>query len=453
MQPGEFFLIYGFPGRTNEYLPAVAVDKKVNIINPARVHTRKVALDVMDAYMQKDDTIKLKYTAKFARISNYWKKWIGESQGIKKTNAVKKKRQFEEEFLKKVKEKSLDESYNSIFEEFNSLYAKNVEAELARNYFIEIAYLNNDLLKRSFGLYRLQNIYENKGKDAFKKARKSYEEQVAGGFKNYDARVDKDLFIALINLYVDKMPKKYLDDSFKDINVKNLADDIYNESVLNNQEALIKLYQRNPKKFIKTIANDPGFQFAKKLIDVYYQKISRDYNTVNEQINQLQKKYMKGIVATSNVLPYPDANGTLRISYGVVKGYEPRDAVMYFPTSTLKGVMEKYIPGDYEFDVNKKLIELYEKKDYKPYSKSGFMPVDFLGSAHTTGGNSGSPSINKEGELIGINFDRVWEGTMSDLYYDKKISRNIMVDIRYVLFIIDKLGGDKRLIKELSIVK
>ena len=453
MQPGAFFLIYGFPGRTNEYLPAVAVDKKVNIINPARVYTRKVALDVMDAYMQKDDTIKLKYTAKYARIANYWKKWIGESLGIKKTHAIDKKKAFEKEFLKMVNEKGLDNSYNSIYEEFNTLYDKNVDAELARNYFIEIAYLNNDLLKRAFGLYRLQNIYEKKGKNAFKEKRKSYEEGVAGSFKNYDAKVDKDLFIALIKLYADKMPDKYADKTLKTTDIKKLADEIYSNSVLNNKEALEKLYRKNPKKFIKIINDDPGFVFAKKMIDNYYFKISPDYNAVNAQIAQLQKKYMKGIVSTSNVLPYPDANSTLRISYGVVKGYEPRDAVLYFPTSTLKGVMEKYIPGDYEFDVDPKLIDLYNKKDYKPYSKSGFMPVDFLGSAHTTGGNSGSPAINAEGELIGINFDRVWEGTMSDLYYDKEISRNIMVDIRYVLFIIDKLGGDKRLIKELTIVK
>jgi hypothetical protein len=453
MQPGEFFLVYGFPGRTNEYLPAIAVDKKVNIINPARIETRKIALDVMDAYMQKDDTIKLKYTAKYARIANYWKKWIGESQGINKTNAVKKKKLFEQDFIKKAKEKGLDKSYFGIFEEFKSLYAKNVDAELARNYFIEIAYLNNDLLKRSFAIDRLINLYEKKGKEAFKKQKEKYEKQVAGSFKNYDAKVDKDLFIALMKLYIEKMPKKYADKSLKTGDVENLANNIYAESVLNNQKELIKLYTRNPKKFIKIVSNDPGYQFAKKLIDTYYNKIAPDFGATNIRIAKLQKKYMRGIINTTNVLPYPDANGTLRISYGVVQGYEPHDAVMYFPNSTLKGVMEKYIPGDYEFDVNAKLIDLFEKKDYKPYSNSGFMPVNFLGSAHTTGGNSGSPAINKEGELIGINFDRVWEGTMSDLYYDKKISRNIMVDIRYVLFIIDKLGDDKRLIKELTIVK
>jgi len=448
---GDFFLVYGFPGRTQEYLPAVAVAQKVEVINPARIKTREVALDVMKSYMTKNDTIKLQYTAKFARIANYWKKWIGESLGIKKTKAIDKKKDFEKYFLSQVKEKNMDPSYLTIFDEFDSLYKKNQDAELARNYFIEIVYLNNDLLKRSFDLYRLKNTYESKGKEAFKKTAEQLRKKVPGSFKNYDENVDKDLFVNLIKLYIEKMPEKYKNSDFNNINVEELAENIYANSILNNQEELEKLYKKNPKKFIKTLNNDPGYQFASKLIDDYYQKIQPDYTNTRNHINQVQRKYMKGIILALDKLPFPDANGTLRISYGVVKGYEPKDAVYYYPISHVKGIMEKYIPGDYEFDVPQKLIELYEKKDYKPYSNTGMMPVNFLGSAHTTGGNSGSPAINKEGELIGINFDRVWEGTMSDLYYDQKISRNIMVDIKYVLFIIEKLGNAKRLINEMKI--
>ena len=453
VQMGTFFMIYGFPGRTQEYLPSIAVDQKVNVINPARIHTRKLALDVMKSYMTKSDTIKLKYTAKFARIANYWKKWIGESQGIKKTKAIEKKKAFEKNFLEKVKEKNLDKSYLTIFDQFDELYQQNKEAELARNYFYEIVYLNNDLLHRAFNLYRLQNTYEQKGKEAFKKLRNKYAKSVAGTFVNYDAQVDKDLFKTLIKLYVDKMPEKYKNKDIATGNIDELADKIYKESVLNNEKKLKQLYTLKSKKFNKALEEDQGYQFAQKIIDDFYHKIYPDYQEIRNKINKLQRKYMKAIMQISNPLPYPDANGTLRISYGNVVGYEPRDAVFYYPVSTLKGVMEKYIPGDYEFDVPPKLIELYEKEDFKPYSKTGLMPVDFLGSAHTTGGNSGSPAINKDGHLIGINFDRVWEGTMSDLYYDKKISRNIMVDIKYVLFIIDKFAHAKRLINEMTLVK
>ena len=450
---GDFFLIYGFPGRTQEYLPAIAVEQKVDIINPARIEIRKKALDVMQSFMAKNDTIKLKYTAKFARIANYWKKWIGESQGIHKTQAIDKKKNFEKYFLSQVKNNKLNPYYLTIFDTFDNLYHENKDIELARNYFIEIFYLNNDLLKRAFQLYNLKSTYEAKGKEAFKKLEEKYAPSLEGSFKNYDTQVDKALFKTLMKLYIDKMPSKYKTTAFQKNDINEIAQNLYEQSILNKPQALEKLYQKNPKKFLKKINDDPGYQFAETLINSYYHQIAPDYNNVRTRINQVQKKYIKGITKAINRPLYPDANGTLRLSYGVIKGYEPQDAVYYFPFSHVKGIIEKYKPGDYEFNVPKKLLELYAHKDFKPYSNTGMMPVDFLGTAHTTGGNSGSPAINKEGDLIGINFDRVWEGTMSDLYYDQKICRNIMVDINYVLFIIDKLGDDKRLITEMTIKK
>ncbi len=452
IKAGDFFLIYGFPGRTQEYLPSFAVEQKVNIINPARIELREKVLNVMDQFMKNNDTIKLEYTAKYARIANYWKKWIGESQGINKTKAVERKKAFEKEFIKKVQEQNLDPSYRIIFNEFQNLYNQIKNPELARNYFVETFYLNNDFLKRSLMIYQLEKLYETEGKDEFKKNREKFLSRIQSTFSNYNPQVDQEIFKTLLKLYLEKMPAKYLDEESKNKNVEELAKQFYASSILNNKKALTKLINKNPKKFIKSIENDNGYAFLKKFIQTYYNKISPDYYSLRDKINKLQKKYMSGIIKTSSRMPLPDANSTLRISYGIIKGYEPRDAVYYFPISHLRGVLEKYIPGDYEFDVPAKLIQLYEKKDFKPYSTSGEMPVNFLGSAHTTGGNSGSPAINKEGDLIGINFDRVWEGTMSDLYYDKKISRNIMVDIRYILFIIDKFANNQRLINELDIV-
>jgi hypothetical protein len=429
------------------------VQQKVEVINPARIETRKRTLDVLKSFMSKNDTIKLQYTAKYARISNYWKKWIGESSGIKKTKAIKKKKDFEKYFTEQVKQKKLDPSYLGLFNRFEQLYQENKDIELARNYLIEIAYLNNDLLHRAFNLYRLQNLYETKGKETFKKKAKEYKKSVSGSFKNYNGKVDKEIFKTLIKLYIEKMPVKYRNNEITKINIDQTANKIYSESVLNSKEKLENLYQKNPKKFNKILSDDPGYQFAKLLISDYFHKILPDYQYIRVKINRTQKKYIKGIIQAIDKKLYPDANGTLRVSYGNIAGYEPRDAVYYYSVSHLKGVIEKYKPGDYEFDVPEKLINLYHKKDYRPYSKSDFMPVNFIGTAHTPGGNSGSPAINKEGELIGINFDRVWEGTMSDLYYDKKISRNIMVDIKYVLFIIDKFANAKRLINEMNFTK
>ena len=199
---------------------------------------------------------------------------------------------------------------------------------------------------------------------------------------------------------------------------------------------------------------DAAYQYAKPLVLEFYMALEPEFQKINTEINELQTKYMKALM---EVMPeeryFPDANSTLRVTYGKVNGYSPRDAVYYNPVTYLDGVMEKYSPGDYEFDVPKKLRDLYQAKDYGQYAdKNGKLPICFLGTNHTTGGNSGSPAIDANGNLVGLNFDRVWEGTMSDIYYDPNICRNIMVDLRYVLFIIDKYAGAKHLINEMKLV-
>jgi hypothetical protein len=186
---------------------------------------------------------------------------------------------------------------------------------------------------------------------------------------------------------------------------------------------------------------------------MFYNEIEPKYQNLNMQIVAVQKEYMKALMEVfPNERFFPDANSTLRVTYGQVRGYEPRDGVYYETTTYLDGVLEKYVPGDYEFDVPQKLIDLYNDKDFGPYAENGKMPVNFIGTNHTTGGNSGSPAIDAYGNLIGLNFDRVWEGTMSDMNYDADICRNIMVDIRYVLFIIDKYAGAHNLIEEMTLV-
>ena len=215
-----------------------------------------------------------------------------------------------------------------------------------------------------------------------------------------------------------------------------------------------ELLNGDAKTVIEKLNNDKGYQLVKALSDSFLTYVNPKYEEINLEIAALQRTYMKGILELSpkDARIFPDANSTLRVTYGKVKGYEPRDAVYYQPVTYLDGVMEKYVPGDYEFDVPEKLIDLYNKKDYGQYGENGKMPVCFIGTNHTTGGNSGSPAIDANGNLIGLNFDRVWEGTMSDIYYDPSICRNIMVDMRYVLFIIDKYAGAKHLVEEMELV-
>ncbi len=452
VEEGDFTLVFGFPGRTNEYLPAVGVAQIVNVLNPARIEIRDNSLKITDSFMRKDADIKIKYASKYASTANYWKKWIGENQGIQKSNAIVKKRELEAEFTKIVNEKDL-EAYKTLLSDFETLYTQIESVALAREYWSEVAYRNVELLGITFRAYQLEQAYLKGGEPAFNKVRESALNTFKGIYKNYSLKVDKPVFERLVALYAEKSPKEYLPSTMKGVNFTELTNNIYANSKLTSLEGAEKLLSGTPEEVIKKLNDDRAYAFGKELHTIFYNNLEPKFQALNLQIEAVQKQYMK---ALKEVFPnnrfFPDANSTLRVTYGQVKGYEPKDGIYYNTTTYLDGVMEKYVPGDYEFDVPKKLVDLYNAKDYGQYGENGKMPVNFIGTNHTTGGNSGSPAIDAQGNLIGLNFDRVWEGTMSDMNYDPDICRNIMVDIRYVLFIIDKYAGAKNLIEEMTLV-
>lgn len=452
VEEGDFTLVFGFPGRTNEYLPAVAVDQIANILNPAKIEIRDNALKITDSFMRKDADIKIKYASKYASTANYWKKWIGESQGIQKSNAIEKKRNLEKEFSKIVNEKDLA-GYKTLLSDFEKLYAEIESVSLAREYWMEVAYRNVELLGITFRAYQIEQAYLKGGEPAFNKAKELALNAFKGVYKNYSVTVDKPVFEKLVGLYAEKSPKEYLPVNMTGVNFLELTNQIYANSKLITLEGAEKLLSGTPDEVIKKLNEDKAYAFGKELHTIFYTKLEPKFQELNVQIEAVQKEYMKALMEVfPNNRFFPDANSTLRVTYGQVKGYEPRDAVYYETTSYLEGVMEKYVPEDYEFDVPQKLLDLYKTKDYGQYGENGKMPVNFIGTNHTTGGNSGSPAIDAQGNLIGLNFDRVWEGTMSDMNYDPDICRNIMVDIRYVLFIIDKYAGAKNLIDEMTLV-
>ncbi len=444
----DFTLVYGFPGRTNEYLPSVALNQIVYKLNPVKIDIRDKALKIVDKHMRSDNEIKIKYASKFASIANYWKKWIGENQGIEKSKAIQKKQELENAFAEKVK----GSTNESLLNDFNKLYKEVEEASLAREIWIETVYRNVELLNATFRMYQLE-LSAAKGKEAFNKQKESTLKRYKGFYKNYSAKVDQEVFETLVSNYFKVNPKKYTPKEILNTNVSELTKEIYNNSSFISYDAISKLLEGDMKTVLEKINTDKAYQFGKELAASFYNVINADFNAIQPKIAVVQKKYMKALM---DHFPeerfFPDANSTLRVTYGQVKGYEPKDAVYYRPVSNLKGIIEKYVPGDYEFDVSEKLLDLYKSKDFGDYAKDGKMPVNFLGTNHTTGGNSGSPVIDKNGNLIGLNFDRVWEGTMSDYNYDPEICRNIMVDVRYILFIIDKYAGTKRLIKEMDLV-
>jgi hypothetical protein len=454
VEENDFTLVFGYPGRTTEYLPSVAVEQIVNELNPAKIEIRDKALKVADGFMRKDKAIKIQYASKYASIANYWKKWIGETQGLKKSNAIEAKKKFEKDFLEKVNKAGKQAEYGNLFTDFEKNYKEIAPYALSRDYFTEVVLRNTEMLTIGYRLYQLEQIYNNRGEQSFKDRKEATIKALEETYKDFNATVDEKVFEQLIELYATKVPKQFLPASMKNSDYKKLTDKIYDQSKLTTYKGLKELLSGDTKSVLAKINADKGYQFVKSMADVYLKEVAPKYDEINLRIAALQRTYMKGILELSpkEARIFPDANSTLRVTYGKVKGYSPSDAVTYNHTTYLDGVMEKYIPGDYEFDVPAKLIDLYNKKDYGQYGKNGKMPVCFIGTNHTTGGNSGSPAIDAKGNLIGLNFDRVWEGTMSDIYYDPAICRNIMVDMRYVLFIIDKFAGAKHLINEMKVV-
>jgi len=447
----DFTLVFGFPGRTQEYLPSFAVEQLVNTLNPAKIEIRDAALKVQDGFMRKDKAIKIQYASKYASVANYWKKWIGEKQGLEKSNAIKIKQDFETEFSKRVDKAGKSKEYGTLLKDFKENYTKINDYALARDYFNEVVLRNTELLSFGFQLYQLEQIFNARGEQAFTDRKQNALLRFEDAYKDFNPTVDERVFEQLMRLYSTKSP--FIPPSLKSEDITTLAKTIYTNSKLTSYKGVQELLEGDSKVVMEQLNNDKGYQLVKLLADYYAANVAGTYNELNLKINALQRDYMK---AQLELFPdarfFPDANSTLRVTYGKVKGYSPSDAVYYQPVTHLEGIIEKYVPGDYEFDVPAKLIELYNTKDYGIYGENGKMPVCFIGTNHTTGGNSGSPAIDASGNLIGLNFDRVWEGTMSDIHYDPSICRNIMVDIRYVLFIVDKYANATNLIEEMKLV-
>lgn len=450
----DFTLVFGYPGRTTEYLPAVAVEQIVNNLNPAKIEIRDAALKVADGFMRKDQAIKIQYAAKYAQIANYWKKWIGETQGLKKSNAIAIKRAYEKDFLAKVAKAGKQAEYGNLLADFEKNYNEIAPYALARDYFTEVVLRNTELLTTAYKLFQLEQIYNARGEQSFNDRKTNLTAALAETYKDFNKNVDEKVFEQLIELYATKSPKQFLPSVLTNADYKAMTAEIYGQSKLTSYEGVKELLNGDAKTVIARLNEDKGYKLVKTLTDAYNANVAPKYDDINLRIIGLQRTYMKGILELSpkDARIFPDANSTLRVTYGKVNGYEPKDATYYGPVTYLDGVMEKYVPGDYEFDVPQKLIDLYNKKDYGRYGENGKMPVCFIGTNHTTGGNSGSPAIDAKGNLIGLNFDRVWEGTMSDIHYDPSICRNIMVDMRYVLFIIEKYAGAKHLVDEMKVV-
>lgn len=458
IKEGDFTMVFGFPGRTNEYLHSSAIEQTVKLSDPAKIGIRTKALGVIDGFMRKDEGIKIQYAAKYASISNAWKKWQGEVLGLNKTNAVAKRKEYESNFEKIVLSRpEYNLAYIELLKDLKKAYTDIEPYAYARDYYNEIV-PRVELWGIAADMNSLVTASAN-GEAAFTKRKTEVLAKLEESFKEYSPAVDQKLFDALMEMYTKDQKAEYVSTVYKASlertgnSVTALSEAVYKQTAFSSLEKIKSLLNGSTEDVVAAIKNDVAGQLYNDILKTYVSNVSPRLNELQSDINRLQRNYMQAQMDVfSTKAFYPDANSTLRVTYGNVKNYQPRDGVKYDLQTYMEGVMEKYVPGDYEFDLPKKMIELYNKKDFGRWGVKGRQPVCFIAANHTTGGNSGSPALNADGNLVGLNFDRVWEGTMSDINYDASICRNIMVDIRYVMFIVDKYADAKNLIAEMKFV-
>lgn len=458
---GDFTMVYGFPGRTQEYLSSYAVDMIMNESDPLKVSLREKRLNIMNVDMLQSDAVRIAYASKYASVANYYKKWMGEMNGLKKYDAVAKKQLFEKEFIDAVNSDPVKkEKYGNIFPQLQKIYAEYKVLNKQVDYYSECL-MTIDAFVYARSYLSLVTELAKKQKGATNTFDKSLNEfKKLAFFKGYNKPTDIKICEAMLNEYIKGVPtnsRPYILDSMivaHKNDAKKLTEFLFSNTNFVNKEkaeSMLNEFEKYPQLFER----DPVYMVTNAIVKYYTTSVFPQFQYDEREINELQKLYIQGQKEVfKDKKFYPDANSTLRVAYGKVNNYVPKDGVEYNYYTTLDGIMEKYIPKDEEFDVPAKLIDLYNKKDYGQYAdKNGKLPVAFTASNHTTGGNSGSPVFNAKGQLIGTNFDRNWEGTMSDIMYNPNQCRNIVLDVRYTLFVIDKFAGAGYLLNEMKLVK
>ena len=475
-QKGDFTFVFGYPGSTREYLTSYGVDLIANQENPIRINLRQQRLDIINKAMNESKQVRIQYTSKHQGIANGWKKMIGETNGIKRINAINKKIVFESDFQKWADSLSgiqhpaslpvrqagsiQHQPYYTLLKAVSQTYSDYKPVDIASVYLTEagmgieivrFADSFSDLVKKS-------KDKKTKPEEISKSVMK-LKNSARGFYKDYHAAIDRQVFEVMTKEMMEKMNAKFLPTTLQNIekeysrNYALITKNYFDHSMLPDSAKLFQFLSKYKASDFKKLEKDPLYSFGESIYERYTRDVNPQVQKYNAKIDSLQRIYMAGQMEMRERRFYPDANSTLRIAYGNVKDFQPADAVGYNYYTTSKGILEKENPDIYDYAVHPKLKKLFTDRDFGPYAdKDGTLHIDFTASNHTTGGNSGSPVLDANGYLIGLNFDRNWEGTMSDLMYDPDLCRNITLDIRYCLFIIDKFAGAKRLIDEMMII-
>ena len=472
VQEGDFTFIYGFPGRTQEYIHSEGVRYIEEIGDPHKIALRTLRLDIMSKHQAESQKVRIQYSSKHANVANAWKKWQGEAKGIRKMRTVATKQAYEKKFA----QWAAGTEYEGLVEKIADLYAQLEPYSFASDYYSETV-RTVELANFAMSFARLYK--EVDGTMTFDSAKAA--DLAESFFKDYYLPIDRESFVAMMqqfdkNLPAESQPAFHKAMMQKYGSVEAWAADIFDNSVFADEAAVEGLIAANAVESAgKTgenasqiladrakVMNDPATVFFNEFLKWYHADILPYTTRLNQELQLAYRDYMRGQMAFAEATDgeagvaafYPDANLTLRVAYGHIKGYSPADGVYYTPSSTIKGIMEKDNPDIFDYNIPQTLRDIYATKDYGCWAdETGEVPVCFIATNHTTGGNSGSPVINADGNLIGLNFDRVWEGTMSDIVFDPEICRNISLDVRYVLFTIEKIGGAGYLLDEMTIIQ
>ncbi|KAA9333832.1 S46 family peptidase [Adhaeribacter soli] len=457
VEEGDFSMVFGFPGRTQRFMTSEGLKLAVETSNPARVKLRGKRLEILKADMDKSDAVRLKYASEYASVSNYWKYFQGQNAGVKRMKTVEGKVENEAKYNQWASaDANRKAMYGNVLADINKGYADQKEYTLSQVYLGEAA-LAPAAAKFALNFVPLQKALKENKADDIKKATDAIKEASKEYFEGFNVPTDEKLFAAMYQMYYNDVPKSQHPDIFKTVETKykgnwnKFAAEAYKKTFLTSPE---KLNAFLAKPSLKTLENDLIFKTVNSVYNNYLTNINPKLQAARSSMDKATRLYIAGLrEMQSDKVFYPDANSTLRLSYGSVKDYEPRDGVHYSYYTTAQGILEKEDPKDEEFIVPQKLIDLIKAKDFGRYAdKNGELPVNFITDNDITGGNSGSPVINGRGELIGLAFDGNWEAMSGDLVYDKDYKRCINVDARYVLFVIDKFAGAGHLVNEMTLV-
>ncbi len=442
---GDFTMVYGFPGSTEQHVCSSYLEQIVSKERPSRIRMRDLSLSVIDKAMKNSELIRIQYASKQARISNAWKKWIGQIDGLKRLDAVQLKKETEKEFTERaLSNESWKQKYGETVAKMNALSDEFFKYEYEYAMGIEYFYVGPEyfkLIRSTNDLISNYSKYVEEGE--IKEVKEKLLQTAEGFFKNYNQDIDMEILSLLTKEYFSK-----IDGAKSCIVSSNIAI----KSVFTNQQRFEQFVEKFNKKSAKKILKDAGYSHYTKHYADWINNVIPNYRSFSQSMDVLLKNFVAGkLEMFPNKKHWPDANSTLRITFGQLEGSSPADGKVYTEHTTLDGIIAKYNSGNPDFKIKPRMLELFKAKDYGSYAQDQELWVCFSGSNHTTGGNSGSPVLDADGYLMGLNFDRSWESTMSDYMFDPNRCRNIVVDIRYVLWVIDKYSNAGHLIKEMEL--